>query len=510
MISEGTTMSSTDVEKYRIAQEQREVFRDAIKYCMEGNVPELDRLMQEFLKKNPDFSEEEFFTGFQSEGRTLLHISASGGHANVFNFIIGKSKDPKAIINLKDNKGFTPIINATVGESNEIIKTLIDLGADVNARNNDGASAIHFAAGDGSVERMVLLQSAGARLDVSSQSGSPLHWAAGKGRSEAIKFLIEKIQSSHAGRVQELVNQPNESGLPAVLLAAVAACDLGVSYLVEAGADVGTIVSGNLTTLHICAEHGLVTAVESILRTENGQKCCAIPTHEGNTSLQLAAMAAHREAVRALIPHSDVSYLGASADKTVPVGDALVDAVLAEGAQRMARWEESHREQQDKAKAEAENTEFTRIATEAGSAADVSPEQIAAAERHKEEGNGHYKAGRYAEAVEAYTAALRLNKFEKVYWSNRSAAYLGLKELQKALKDAEICRQLDPHWPRGCHRLASARLALGMFEDAAVAAFEGVKLDEHNKELKALLQKAVKMGQDEHKAKQAQAAAGRS
>jgi hypothetical protein len=70
----------------------------------------------------------------------------------------------------------------------------------------------------------------------------------------------------------------------------------------------------------------------------------------------------------------------------------------------------------------------------------------------------------------------------------------------EALKDAEICRNLRPTWVRGAYRLASARLALGQFEDAAVAAFEGVKLDNSNGEMKALLQKCVRMGQEEHKA----------
>jgi ankyrin repeat protein len=509
---------STDAEKYRIAKEQQDVFRDAIKFCMEGNVKGLERLMADFLKKNADYTPEEFFTGFQSEGRTLLHMAASGGHANVFNSIVEKCKNPKSIVNKKDNKGFTPIINATIGESTEIITTLIQLGADVNSRNNDGAAAIHFAAGDGSVPRLELLCNAGAKVDELSQSGSPLHWASGKARSGAIKFLIQKIQQTQSSKMQELIDQSNKEGLPAVLLAAVASCDLGVSYLVEAGADVGAVVSGNLTVLHICAEHGLSTAVQSIVRTESGQRCCAVQTSEGNTPLQLAAMAGHRDVIRALVPHSDLSYLSSDAagaglpstvftDKAVPVSDALVDAIVAEGTQRMARWEAAQKEKSAQAAAAAENTEFTKIESQAASSTAVTAEQEAAAERFKETGNAHYKDGKYQLAIDAYTEALYLNKYNATYWSNRSACYLALKEPLKALKDAEICRQLNPTWPRGCYRLASARLELGQYEDAAVAAFEGVKLDEGNKELKALLQRAVKLGQDEHKAK---LAAGKS
>ena len=52
---------------------------------------------------------------------------------------------------------------------------------------------------------------------------------------------------------------------------------------------------------------------------------------------------------------------------------------------------------------------------------------------------------------------------------------------------------------KGCYRLASARFALEQYEDAAVAAFEGCKLDDNNEDLKKLLKLAVSKGQEEHK-----------
>jgi hypothetical protein len=39
------------------------------------------------------------------------------------------------------------------------------------------------------------------------------------------------------------------------------------------------------------------------------------------------------------------------------------------------------------------------------------------------------------------------------------------------------------------------------YEDAALAAFEGCKLDDKNEALKDLLREAVKLGQDEHQRK---------
>ena len=46
--------------------------------------------------------------------------------------------------------------------------------------------------------------------------------------------------------------------------------------------------------------------------------------------------------------------------------------------------------------------------------------------------------------------------------------------------------------------MATARLALERYEDAAVAAFVGLKLDDENYELKKIMKKAIAMGRKEN------------
>jgi ankyrin repeat protein len=94
---------------------------------------------------------------------------------------------------MTDKAGFTPLINATIAESLPIMKHLIDLGADVNARNADGAAAIHFAASDGSLERLELLAKHGADLSYMSKAGTPLHWACGKSRADAVRYIYNAL-----------------------------------------------------------------------------------------------------------------------------------------------------------------------------------------------------------------------------------------------------------------------------------------------------------------------------
>ena len=150
-------MSVTDSEKYRLAQESRDLLREAIQACMDGSVPKLETSLNKFLTAHPNYSPDDFIIGFQSEGRTLLHIAASSGKESIFDYISSTCKRLKDHVNLNDNQGFTPLIYATIAEADSIIKTLLDLGADPYLRNKDGAAAVHFAAGDGNVHRMRVL-----------------------------------------------------------------------------------------------------------------------------------------------------------------------------------------------------------------------------------------------------------------------------------------------------------------------------------------------------------------
>ena len=489
---------------YKAAQDAQAFFKSAVEHAMTGKAAQLEGALGEFLRQSPGLSAQDVLLDFQSEGRTLLHIAAASGHAAVFDLLVGKldHKGKAALVNRVDDKGFTPLINATIGESATIMARLIKLGAQVNARNRDQAAAVHFAAGDGSVERTKLLIDAGADVTLTSLTGGNcLHWAAGKGRSSVIRYLLS------LGLPGLDVNLALPSCPPAVIMAAVASSDEGVVALVEAGADTGMLLSGNLTLLHICAEQNLTAAAAAIVKSEAGKKCCLVETSDGNKPLHLAAMHGLEAMVRLLLPHSDVG--GASAS---------VPALLADGKERLKRWEAAHgpeaeaaaqQQQQQSAPAAGGNGSSSssggssggnkprsaRVLEPVAPAADAAA--AARADASKDAGNEHFKAKRYPEALAAYTEAIVLQGDDATFWSNRSACYLALGDAPNALLDAEVCRRLRPDWTKGCYRLAAARMELGLYEDAAVAAFEGLKLDNANLPLKQLCQEAVKRGKEE-------------
>lgn len=108
----------------------------------------------------------------------------------------------------------------------------------------------------------------------------------------------------------------------------------------------------------------------------------------------------------------------------------------------------------------------------------------AQAEAFKLAGNESFKKGEWEEAVEWYTKAIDLDPDDRVFYSNRSAAYLKIGDAKsKALKDAEKCMELGKTWPKAYSRLGAAQHALRRFE-AAVETFKaGLLLEPGNKGL---------------------------
>ncbi|CAM9623691.1 unnamed protein product [Pylaiella littoralis] len=110
------------------------------------------------------------------------------------------------------------------------------------------------------------------------------------------------------------------------------------------------------------------------------------------------------------------------------------------------------------------------------------------AEAFKNKGNEAFKTGLWKEAIEWYSRAIDIDPDNKVYFSNRSAAYLKLGDAKsKALKDAERCMELAPEWSKSFSRLGAAQHALGRFEGAVQSLKAGLAIDPDNGGLQSSL-----------------------
>ena len=86
---------------------------------------------------------------------------------------------------------FTPLqIAARKGDA-ELVNLLIDSGAVVNLPNHEGTSALHYAARSGKNETVELLIANGAEVNIKdSEDFTPLHNAAWNGHLETVELLV--------------------------------------------------------------------------------------------------------------------------------------------------------------------------------------------------------------------------------------------------------------------------------------------------------------------------------
>ena len=155
----------------------------------------------------------------------------------------------------------SPVADAAERGDLEAVRQLLRDGADVNAAQGDGMTALHWAAERGDGEMGEVLLYAGARVDAGTRIGhyTPLHLAA---------------RSAHAGMVELLLragSEPNarttNSGASPLHLAAASGTAQVIALLIDAGADLdGRESAWGQTPLVFAAAGNRLEAVRALLR----------------------------------------------------------------------------------------------------------------------------------------------------------------------------------------------------------------------------------------------------
>lgn len=181
-----------------------------------------------------------------------------------------------AVVGAQVSAAATPpeLIDAARVGHTATMRGLISVGADVDARQGDGATALHWAAHRDDLEAAGLLIEAGADVDATNALGATPLWLAAKNGGGAM-----------------------------------------VERLLEAGASPNVSLQMGETPLMAAARSGSLIAVESLLA--RGADVNAAERERGQTALMWAAAQQHAEIVRLLTRH------GADVDARTRVWDQL-------------------------------------------------------------------------------------------------------------------------------------------------------------------------------------------
>ncbi len=124
------------------------------------------------------------------KGLTPLHLAIHGQHKEMVKLLIENGAD----VNARDSDYDTPLIKAAQTGNNEIIRALIKAGADVNAADMSGKTALHHLIMSGDMESIALLTEGGANVNAADNDGmTPIFGVpVSDGLMEIVEYLISK------------------------------------------------------------------------------------------------------------------------------------------------------------------------------------------------------------------------------------------------------------------------------------------------------------------------------
>lgn len=125
-----------------------------------------------------------------TEGHRLLHVAATAGKSDIVKLLI----DAGANLGLGDKNGRTPLYCAIAAQTPGIARTLIEAGAPVDALTDDGCTLLHVTAIYDDVETAGLLLDRGIYIGARTTDSrlSALHMAASSGTADFVQLLMNR------------------------------------------------------------------------------------------------------------------------------------------------------------------------------------------------------------------------------------------------------------------------------------------------------------------------------
>jgi ankyrin repeat protein len=254
--------------------------------------------------------------GFDDES-TPLHMASTYGHVEVARVLVEHGADMAA----RNDEGYSPLHVASKNGHVDVARFLVEHGADMLARDNGDGTPLHVASIPGCVEVARLLVEYGA--DVSARDGgggTPLLLASVNGHAEIVYLLV-----GHGADVAHLTKLGKSALHEASTFGHI---DIA-RFLIEHGADTTGCAEDGRTALHLASSFGYMDIARILL--QHGANASA-QAEDGKSPLHVAASYGNVEISRILVEH------GADATARANSGRTPLHFASSSGSVQVARF----------------------------------------------------------------------------------------------------------------------------------------------------------------------------
>ena len=297
------------------------------------------------------------------ENNTPLHVAILGGHEEMVSLLLEKAGANPSIC---DSYGDCPLHTAARQNSATIIDMLVQSGANVNAMNKSGRTALSIACLNGKMKSVEALLKSKADINMPLES-APVIAAAYRGHVDIVETLLTSgadtskanvnrytalhvaSQEGHVECLSLLIPLSDlEASIDVGMTMLALACTMGhidcARALINAGACVNSQRKDGSTTLHIASGKGQLQVVTELLKAGANiilqntfgetllmaascknhmhivaellkSECAPLNTNDlGLTALHMASQEGHIECLRLLLPVSNINSKTNSGD----------------------------------------------------------------------------------------------------------------------------------------------------------------------------------------------------
>ncbi|XP_074606780.1 E3 ubiquitin-protein ligase MIB2-like isoform X2 [Acropora palmata] len=244
--------------------------------------------VREILDNNPELIDA------MVDGRTALHVACQHGHCDIIRELIDRGADKDKL----DNQGYTATHHAAIGDkTGEALKLLLSQGFDPNVQDSEKRiSPLHLAVhSSNEMAVRILTQYAACDVNLQDENGdTPLHYAIARNENNMVDMLL--------GSSGLMATITNCKGFNYLHVAVLQGNKPALEKLLEmTGSSLNVATDNGVTTLHIAAINGYREIAEILL--EQPGFCVNAVAIENQTPLHLAAEQGYPDMAEVLLDH---------------------------------------------------------------------------------------------------------------------------------------------------------------------------------------------------------------